>query len=100
MTDVPFGKKARITFRFTRADGTTGKVDGIPTFNVPAEEVKENESGFWSALFSGTGAVSVTTSADVDLGPDAKVVDFPLAELNFLAEGQTETVSDVVVAVE
>lgn len=99
-TDIPFGRKARITWRFKRADGSDGKVDGAPTFNVPADEVKQNDDGSWSALFSGSGSIAVSTSADVDLGPDAKVVDFPLAELNFLAEGQTETVSDVVVAVE
>jgi hypothetical protein len=96
-TDIAFGKRAKVSWRFKRADGSDGKVDGTPTFNVPAEEVKQNDDGSWSAVFSGTGAVSVSTSADVDLGPDAKVVDFPLAELNFLAEGQTETVSDITV---
>lgn len=100
-TDIPFGKRARITWRFVKADGTDAKVDGVPTFNVPAaEEAKQNDDGSWTALFQGSGAQSVSVSADVDLGPESKVVDFALAELNFLAEGQAETVANVTVVVE
>lgn len=101
-TDVKFGGTATIRWRFKRADGTDGKVDGDLNFNLPLKEaVTQDADGRWVAKFAGgTGLTTVTVSADVDLGPDKNVKDFPLAELNWLAEGQTETVSDVTVDVE
>jgi len=102
-TDVKSGGTAVIKWRFVRDDGTTGKVDGDLNFSLPVAEAPTlGEDGFYTAKFKGgTGLTTVTVSADVDLSPDVKdVKDFPLAELNWLAEGQTANVSDISVSVE
>lgn len=103
-TDVGFGKRAKVAWRFKKLDGTDGAVDGNPTLNVSTgnvDSIAQQEDGSWVAYVSGgTGSGTVSVTADVDRGPEVKSVDFALAELNWLPEGQVESVSDVVVSVE
>lgn len=102
-TDVGFGKRANISWRFKKLDGTDGAVDGTPTVEVSTgnvESVAQQGDGSWLAVISGgSGAGTVSVTADVDVGPEVKSVPFALAELNWLPDGQVESVSDVVVTV-
>jgi len=102
-TDVAFGKKAKIAWRFKKLDGTDGAVDGTPsiTSTGSVDSIAQQEDGSWLAVISGgSGSDTVSVTADVDRGPGEKFQPFNLAELNWLAEGQVESVSDVVVSVE
>lgn len=94
--DVAFGKKVRIPFSFTDAQGAAAKVDGMPTVTTTLGTVVETVAtadGFSTLIDIGSvGVATVSAVADVDLGEGVKAVAFGLGDYNGLASPEAAAV--------
>ncbi len=96
--DVPFGKKVRVPFSFTDANGQAAKVDGTPTISTTfgtVVETTDDGAGNFSVLvdLGGVGTASVSGVADVDLGAGVKELAFSLGDFNGLASPEATAVN-------